>query len=202
VTDTPFTRSSSLSLQQLPVTFGLSFFDDHFQGTALELLSRILYKDSSASEHMSPEAVAVLPSWCLIEVIKAYSTYQKLWQEYFQKEISSFCKTHISHFYWTLLSTIGEGEVFPFKTAEQKTLNTEQRLWVYFASSTAQEEAFEFTISIRDSLLPWLNPKMFQEVQEKKKNTRQNAQYDQDHAAMVLGQGPSSEEEDELDIVK
>ena len=199
VTDTPFTRSSSLSLQKLPVTFGLLFFDDLTQGTALDLLTRILYKDSSAREYAGLGVIQNLPPWGIIEIAKTYSSHQKSWQEYFQREIPSFCKTQVSRYYWSLLEKIGPGEVFPARKEAPLQLSTEQRLWVYYCDQVARGDMAEFAIALRDSILPWLNLDMHKAVQKKLENTRENTAYDQQKANMALGVTSS---DDDLDIVK
>ena len=60
-------------------------------------------------------------------------------------------------------------------------------------------------IALRDSLLPWLNPKMYQEIQEKKEKTRSNEAYAEQRKQMVLGNFPMQVEEEDTtdwDVIK
>ena len=185
--DTPFASSSVISLQRLRVAFSLVMVQDI--SDTFQLLSQVVYTDASAKKAMSLEMLHTLPPWCITELMKCYVKHTEEWQKYFLEELGKFCEENTSRFYWSLLQRMGGEEVFP-----KKPLSLEQKLWVSVQDGQMQKEANAFMIALRDSLLPWLNPKMYQEIQEKKAKTRTNEDYDEQRKQMALGNFPTQVE--------
>jgi hypothetical protein len=181
--DTPFATSSVVSLQRLRVAFLLILTQDILD--TFQLLSQVVYKDTSATTNMSREELHKLPPWCIAELLKCYTKHIEGWQKYFVEELDSFCKDGTSRFYWSIFQKAGVQEVF-----SKKPLSVEQKMWISTQDHQTQSEQNTFMISLRDSLLPWLNLKMWQEWQEKKEKTRTNTDYEEQRKQMLLGNFP------------
>jgi hypothetical protein len=196
--DTPFATSSVVSLQRLRVAFSLILVQD--VADTFQLLSQVVYADASAKTKISQKTLQTLPPWCITSLLKGYTKYIAEWQKYFTEEIHNFCKEGTSRFYWTVLQKAGVEEVF-----SKRPLSLEQQLWISVQDSQIQRESNAFMIALRDSILPWLNPKMWQEIQEKKEKTRTNIDYEEQRKQMVLGNFPtqvSQEDTTDWDVIK
>ena len=196
--DTPFATSSVTSLQRLRVAFSLILVQD--VTNTFQLLSTVVYTDASAKKAMSVDMLHTLPPWCITELMKCYTKHASEWQQYFVEELGKFCEEGISRFYWSLLQQAGAEEVF-----RKRPLSFEQQLWISVQDGQIKKEENAFTVALRDSLLPWLNPKMWQEWQEKKNKTRENEAYEEQRKQMVLGNFPNQvdvEEAQDWDVVK
>jgi hypothetical protein len=188
--DTPFATSSVASLQRLRVAFSLKLVPDITD--TFQLLSQVVYTDAFATTFTSCDILRKLPPWSIGELMKCYTKHTSGWQRYFVEELGKFCEEGTSRFYWALLQKAGLEEVFV-----KRPLSLEQQLWVSVQDGQIQKEQNTFTIALRDSLLPWLNPKMWQEMQDRKEKTRTNEAYDVQRKQMVLGSFPQHVEVDD-----
>ena len=196
--DTPFATSSVVSLQRLRVAFSLILLQD--VADTFQLLSQVVYKDDSANTKITEKILHTLPPWCITELLKCYTKHASEWQKYFVEELQEFCKDNVSRFYWSVFQKAGAEEVF-----SKRPLSTEQQLWISVQDGQIQRESNDFMIALRDSLLPWLNPKMYQEIQEKKEKTRSNEAYAEQRKQMVLGNFPmqvTEENTEDWDVIK
>ncbi len=190
--DTPFALSSIESLRLLPVAFSLSLFSDTTD--VFEILTRVVYKDTSKASFITLEELKLMPPWCINFLLQCYTKHIEGWQKYFVDELESFCLEGISRFHWSVIQKAGTDEVFP------RPLSVEQKIWISFQDKQIQSEQNAFIISLRDSLLPWLNPEAWQNLQERKEKTRTNEDYERQRQQMILGNFPTEvEEEDTTD---
>jgi hypothetical protein len=165
-----------------------------------QLLSQVVYTDALATRKMSEKMLHTLPPWCITALLQTYTTHATKWQAYFIEELHNFCKEGTSRFYWSLLQKAGIEEVF-----SKRPLSLEQQLWISIQDNQIKKEENAFLIALRDSLLPWLNPKMWQEIQEKKEKTRSNIAYEEQRKQMVLGNFPlqvETEDTTDWDVIK
>ncbi len=188
--DTPFALSSVEPLRRLPVAFSLSLISD--TKDIFQILSKVVYKDTSAILFITREELHQMPPWCINFLLKCYSQHIESWQEYFIKELESFCNEGISRFHWSVMQKTGVDEVFP-----SRPLSVEQKMWISFQDRQIQSEQNAFLVSLRDSLLPWLNIELWKNYQEKKEKTRANEDYDIQRQQMVLGTFPTKAEEED-----
>ena len=170
-TGTPFKNLPIRTIQNLSVSFSLQTLPDAVKGP-LDVLSQVLYK----------EELQWFPPWCINELYRCYSKQVSSWRTFFYSEIEAVCTLPTSKFYWTLLQHGGIEEVFP-----KRPLSVEQQMWLYYQDTIQQQTQNKFWMDFRDSLLPWLNPKMYKDWQESKKNTRVNTNYEAQRRAMIDG---------------
>jgi len=112
-----------------------------------------------------------VPGWFVIFIIPEYNIVNKEWLMYLSKEINNFCEFDFnSKLQW---SSFKRGEAL-----FNGEISFERKLWIYSNDLLDQRNDHKFIIDVKESLLPWLNPKLFTEVQKKKENTRVNVDYE------------------------
>lgn len=118
-----------------------------------------------------------LPPIVFYYLLDTYTEIQAFWQEYFYSNISEYCKTPFSIIKWNDTKYSGiEGE-----------RTVEKAVWITTCAANDREFWTNFAISMRESLLGWLNPKMYEIYQQKKEKTRYNVRYDEFRLAMTEG---------------
>jgi len=127
-----------------------------------------------------------LPAWMLGRVIKEYKEGIEKWEDYIINNLEKYCETFESKLKWTLVKTTGVNTVLSLP------LSLEQSLWIFYCSKNDEKEKIELMIKLRDSLLPWINPELWDKVQKQKENARFNSAYEKIHKQIL----------EELDIIK
>jgi hypothetical protein len=127
-----------------------------------------------------------LPAWMLGRVIKEYKEGIEKWEDYIINNLEKYCETFESKLKWTLVKTMGVNTVLSLP------LSLEQSLWIFYCSKNDEKEKIELMIKLRDSLLPWINPELWDKVQKQKENARFNSAYEKIHKQIL----------EELDIIK
>jgi len=119
-------------------------------------------------------------------VIKEYKEGIEKWEDYIINNLEKYCETFESKLKWTLVKTTGVNTVLSLP------LSLEQSLWIFYCSKNDEKEKIELMIKLRDSLLPWINPELWDKVQKQKENARFNSAYEKIHKQIL----------EELDIIK
>ncbi len=137
------------------------------------------------------EAFYKLPSWIVGLLHTAYKKEVENWIDFLFDHISEFCeKDSESLINWNVVDKGGIASLFSDK------LTFEQRLWISVQSKISKEEMIKFVNDIRDSLLPWLNTDLYQKVQDRKDNTRENTAYEAQRKKLQEGKL------EDLDIIR
>lgn len=114
-----------------------------------------------------------LPEWCVGVLYQKYQELQSAWAEYLLANLQEFCSTSPrSQMSWSVLQAAGYSNLF---TAP---LTTEQMLWIQAQHTHAANDERTFFIQLTESLHPWINNKLYHDIQSSKKNKRTNASYD------------------------
>lgn len=124
-----------------------------------------------------------LPTWVFFRIVEMYHKYLDAWMSYLLQEMHQFCKTNSLSFlkwgsYKQQPSTINY-QGLPFL------------LWVYSNQAIEENRHQEFMIEIKESLLPWINNKLYSEVVKKKESTRFNVEYEQQKQELALSAIPT-----------
>jgi hypothetical protein len=131
----------------------------------------------------------------LLELIKAYKQYEKQWAVFYFDNIEKYCEENMeSQHNWIISKHAGMPSVF-----DVSSLSIEQKFWININANIAYKKERVFYVELRDSLLPWINPTLYQKMKEKDENTRTNVMYEQHRQQMYSG---TFEGEEDLDIVK
>jgi len=133
-----------------------------------------------------------LPSWMLGRIIEKHKEGTDLWASYVMEHLKEYCKNFESKWRWNTLKTAGINNIF------KTELTVEKRLWMYFCDILDKEEQVDFVIKVRDSLLPWFNFELWQQMEKKKENTRENVAYEEIKEKILFN---SSIKDDDLDII-
>lgn len=197
----PFRNLLKFSCRRDSVTIKIILFDTEYD--SLQLLSKILYKigDREIKDFHK------VPLWMTSIITEDFYSLSKEWFSYFTREIRKYCEeSTYSKIQW---HSYRENPLllFPSPTMEQK-------LWVYTNSLIDKSESREFIYSIKESVLPWLNPEMYKAIKKKQDNTRENSDYEQQRRQMFEEAAKAEKEElakkaaeafqksDELDIIE
>jgi hypothetical protein len=116
-------------------------------------------------------------------LVDAYVGILRQWDDFLHDEIYEYIQVDsYSAMQWSILKSAGVGHVFG------DTLSTEQKVWIYNCTANDKEQETKFILSVRESILPWLDSEMWSNMQKMKKDKRENKQYDTMHKLMIEGQ--------------
>lgn len=173
VTTFPFKHWKNSSLRYIPVTFRLQHsFSDNI---SLKDITSVVVKIQNTP--MTPHQVSKLPLAILSVFCTQYLQQIARWGEYLYKNIKEYSVTPTSIVKWAAVKYLGTSSKKDYANA----------VWANICSNNDREFWVNFTISIRESLLPWLNPQMYIKYKDTKDNTRVNVAYDSQKRAMVEG---------------
>lgn len=169
----PFKKWKHSPLCNTSVTFEIRHSNkDNIVPT--DLLSTKIYLNNDL---LIKSSLLSLSHTVFYRLIDVYVEVNTIWQEYFYTNISTYCDTSFSAIKWHDVKYSGiEGK---------RTI--EKAVWVTACAAKDREFWTEFAISMRESLLGWLNPKMYEVYQQKKEKTRYNVRYDEFRLAMAEG---------------
>lgn len=136
--------------------------------------------------------VLQLPAWMLGRVVEKYKEGVDSWSRYLMDNLKEYCKTFESKWYWSTLRNTGKEHVF------KGEITVEKMLWIYFCENLDKEEQADFILKIREGLLPWFNYELWQQMEKKKENTRENVKFEEIREKILFN---SSVKDEDLDII-
>lgn len=142
----------------------------------------------------NPDDLLRLDTWMLSCLFESLILGGLKWREFIQNEMEKFCSTNTSIMNWQVVRHGGMNMIF------DKKISYEQKLWVTFNSLNDTSRWMDIVKDVRESLLPWLDYKLWNTIKEKEKNTRTNVAYDAQRKQMI--EGDLSDPEELLDIIK
>jgi hypothetical protein len=169
----PFKKWKHSLLRNIPVAFEIRH-SDRSNIAPKNLLSAKIYLNHNL---LKTPSLLSLPPVVFYYLVDAYAEVHTIWQEYFYENISEYCKNPFSIVKWNEVKYNG----IPGKRTVEKAI------WVTTCATKDREFWMDFAISMRESLLGWLNPKMYEVYQQKKEKTRYNVKYDEFRLAMAEG---------------
>ncbi|MFA5398064.1 MAG: hypothetical protein WC346_18775 [Methanogenium sp.] len=171
------------------------------QNTTLSLSLSLSYKPLTIYESLKkafPENVfnlfLKLPSWMLGRIIERYKEGVDEWANYLMDNLKDYCKTFESKWHWNTIKTLSTTNII-----KEETLSVEKTLWMYFCEILEKEENIDLILKIRESILPWMNNELWQQVQKKKENTRENVAFEQIKSKILFN---STIDDEDLDIIR
>jgi len=116
-------------------------------------------------------------------ILQSYINYSEKWLDYITGEMREYSKADItSQMNWSAYKFGGANTIFT-----TTPLSLIQRLWVYAHSNLDVEFYVKLGNEFKESLLPWLNNQLWQEM-EKRKGARQNVLYEENRRKMQMGE--------------
>jgi hypothetical protein len=117
------------------------------------------------------------------------------WQEFLLRELTAYTKTPMSQLHWASLNKV------PGMLGNN--LLYEQKLWISACTNNDKNSWYKDISDVRDSILPYINPELWEKVQHRKTEVRYNADYEKQKAEMILGKFTSGNIKlpDDLDII-
>ena len=109
-----------------------------------------------------------------------YQYYLQLvssWQDYFHSNIKEFCKSTISEIKWHEVK-------YSSDTGPKSDMKA---IWLTLCAIGDREFWTNYAISLRESILPWLNAEMYKNYKDNKDNKRFNIEYDNQRLLMADG---------------
>lgn len=191
-TDTPFSSFSREPLARVKIGFCASLplvpvSSITSLGKNILSFNGHSVRDTEAVKRLSPKLVSIL--------LQSYLEGVKQWQEFLIENLEEYCKDNTySQLKWSVVSGAGVQSVFSLP------LTSEQQLWIDMNRMIDRDRQTEFILKIRESLLPWLNPQLFASQEKRKKNLRQNVDYEVQRRKMITG--TFIDDDTDLDIIK
>lgn len=159
-----------------------------------ETLHRSIITFNKKPVSKSLNIIRELPMWSVNLLWMEYNNYLKMWYEYVQDNIGDLARENSDFkLQGVLFSQLGAGFVF-----KEKSLTFEQRIWIFANFYREKDDQIRLIKDVRDSVLPWMNYKMWSDVEKNKKNTKQNVDYEKQKRQMIEG----SFGKEELDEIK
>lgn len=124
-----------------------------------------------------------------VHVWNSYIDVTNMWTVTCRGAVKVICNTTLSRNYWLLYKN---------SVPDPKTMTLEYGLWVLYNMAKDKEEDVKTLIAFRDSLLPWLQPEIWNKMQEKEP-ARKNIMYEEHRKQMMSGTFGNNSE---LDIIE
>lgn len=189
----PFYKLPNSPIRHLPVVISIRHtLSDQFKGKDIIPCIISIGKQLTTSFDMGELSFSV---FFLIYV--EYILQVARWQEYFYKELQAFCESSESVAYWNAFQ----------HTQNAPIKNREKATWVTICKHADREFWTKFAISIRESLLPWMNIELYKKMKDSEENKRTNVDYEKQKLAMSEGRLKDvdvsfRDPEDEIDIIE
>lgn len=141
------------------------------------------------------------PFWIFNAIYENYKIQIGLWFDYLFKHMPNYCeKEPLSIITWA---------IFQHDPSVIKITSIEKSIWIYNNVFLEKKLDQKFILDIRESLLPWMNSKLYAELRNKQENTRINSAYEQQRQQLLDAaiKTPKSESinnlflNDQIDIV-
>lgn len=182
----PFKDFNNLLIKEIKFSLPLFLFLE--PSPIKNTLEKAFFKDEKIIS-----LILSLPPWMVGRIIEKYSENIKKWSEYVISNLKEYCKTLESKWKWSILKILGKESIF------KGELTYEQLLWIWFNTNLDKEEQIDLILKIKDSLLPWFNYDLWEKIEKKKENTRENVFYKEIKDKILYN---SYINEDELDIIE
>lgn len=181
----PFQQLKAFSKKRIPLTIKTTLLDS--PKNEPDAVMHALFKIGEIEVANGYQ----IPEWFIQFISPEYYIVNGEWLEYLSKEITNFCESNFnSRLQW---SSFKRGENL-FKEG----LSFEIKLWIYTNDLLDQQKDRKFIFDVKESLLPWLNPKLFTEVRKKEENTRVNVDYEKQRKELFESTKINQEELDEI----
>jgi len=167
----PFSSLLTSSLSGLQVTFRLKILFEEIN--LLNLLGKVTQKIGNW-EIEKEENIGKVPFWMLGFLTDSFNENLMTWRNYLIDNLKEFSESSYSQMLWYSITGGGVDTVF-----KELPLSYERQLWMSINAVDEKNKQAEFMLKIKDSLLPWINPNLYNAVEKKTKETRVNTAYEE-----------------------
>lgn len=159
--DTPNKKLKNVKLSVLLVNTN--------NATPIDILNKSFNCDSNYIKNLS--------LWMLRHIWGEFQQAGKEWGNYIKENAEDFCKKSFIRSKWIIYSNSLK--------KNQEDIIDEQKLWILYNDMLDKEENIKLIESVRDSLIPWINPQLWKDVEKQKKSKHENVIYEKQKKAMV-----------------
>jgi len=173
ITTFPFKDWKESELRNVSVTFQIptKSRDDIFIQDLTSLISKINNRD------VDSDRIRNISFVILGRLYSHYLWMLSSWENYLQKNLTEYCKTAISIIRWKEFKHTGDIG----RSSDAKAV------WITACDTADREFWTNYAISLRESLLPWLDAEMYKNYKDNQDNKRINVDYDKQRKLMVDG---------------
>lgn len=165
----PFRASNFSLIRQL--SFDIQLVSIDVNTNLLDTLANIVLKINN--RFVTENTFYLLYPWMFLPIIKEVYKQLDRWYVYVIENMDEFCDTTESIMNWQVVKTSGIDGIFI-----ERPLKFEQRYWISTNVMQDRKNLYKYIDNIRESLLPWLNSKLYHAYIEKRDNTRINVNYE------------------------
>jgi len=169
----PFKDWKDSDLTHISVTFLIK----HTINDSILIKDIISVIDKINNRKVNTEDIRKLPFIVLHHLHTHYILNVAAWYDYFYDHISDYCKTPASDVRWREIKY----------SQNYGAKNEAKAVWLTICDSLDREFWTKFAISLRESILPWLNAEMYKSYKDKKDNKRTNIDYEKQRKLMAEG---------------
>lgn len=181
----PFLKSNVqfLSLTDFEMQLSSKILEDTSLSTVSKLIKitksirNIKLKESDINDYFNT-CTAPLLNLIFAHVVMEYIK----WRKYYTSNILSFIESNESKFQWEIAKSIGIDSIMP-----NKPHSFEQKLWIVCASSSSKRDEQKFFVELVESIKPWMNIELYKNIENMKKNKRDNVLFEQQKISMLKG---------------
>lgn len=126
---------------------------------------------------VTSDNLKILPLTILSYLYYYYISQIIIWEKYFYDNIKEYCETSVSKMKWNEVKYSGS----------YIRNNDAKAIWITICDNLDREFWTKFAISLRESILPWLNAEMYKSYKDNQGNKRINVEYDRQRQLMAEG---------------
>lgn len=163
--------------------FSVEFFLRHYTGISPHLSDNItvLEKCVEINGHFGKDVVKHLPEPLFDILLNMYRDFQYKSLHQLVSQMNVYVESDESRSQWLLAKAVG---VLNTLSTEHNELNPLQRTWIVRNALQDKVDQTNLIIQTIDILKPWLNTELYNKVQERIANTRENIMFDEDESIM------------------
>lgn len=176
----PFQDSSNINLNKLqfPVTL---------IGLCNTMPINILEKSFGCE---NTNIIKNLSIYLISKLWDSFKSALEEWSDYIKDNVETFCRKNVSRSNWIIYNHASKTPI--------KYMIDEQKMWILYSTIIDKEENIDLIEAVRDSIIPWINPKLWSDVEKHKVAKHDNVAFNRQRKAMVEA---DSELPKDLDVI-
>lgn len=162
----PFRNSNNSNLQKIKLKASLVNTNNN---TPINIISDSLKCDSKIIKNLS--------FWIIKNIWEDFKLAIEEWSSFVKDNSEEVCKKSSSRSRWVLFCNSSR--------KDQSVILDEQKLWILYNDMLDKEDNINLIETVRDSIIPWINPKLWKDVENQKKFKHENVAYEKQKKTMV-----------------
>jgi len=163
----PFRNSYNSKLQKIKLNASLVNINNNT--TPIDILLESLKCESNVIKNIS--------FWIIKNIWEEFRLATEEWGNFVKDNSEEVCKKTSSRSKWVLFCNLSK--------KDQKDILDEQKLWILYNDMLDKEDNINLIETVRDSIVPWINPKLWNDIEKQKKFKHENIAYEKQKKTMV-----------------